>query len=181
MLFCTDFYILFSDERLSLAQRSLLPASIYAFPPIPHLGLFTLHTTYLTTPHFQFDELGSLLSSRFISLDLEGFVPTLDKKKQRASLSGSSSLLNSSEIRSMLSRSPLKAIEMGRTTSTGSEPIVADRTILLTRVPSMGAPMTTAALIPPPQPSFLFPSADPSVAAQPIPASGLAVHHLWKT
>jgi autophagy-related protein 13 len=180
----TNVYILFSDERLSPTQRSPLPTSTHTFPPVPHLlGSFTLHTTYLSTPHFQLDELESLLSSRFISLDLEGFVPTLDKNKQRDSLSGSSSLPNSSGIRSMLSRSPPKAVGMGRTTSAGGEPIVADLFILPTRVPSMGAPTTgTTALIPPPRPSFAFPSANPSTtsvaAAQPIPASGLPVHRL---
>jgi len=191
---CTDFYILFSDERLSPTQRSPLQTSTHTFPPVPHLlGSFTLQTTYLSTPHFQLDELESLLSSRFISLDLEGFVPTLDKNKQRDSLSGSSSLPNSSGIRSMLSRSPPKAIGMGRTTSAGSgigagpgvgadHPIVADRFILPTRLPSMGAPTTgTTALIPPPRPSFPFPSGNPSVAAaQPILGSGLAVHRLRK-
>jgi autophagy-related protein 13 len=83
----------------------------------------------------------------------------------------------------MLSRSPPKAVGMGRTTSAGGEPIVADLFILPTRVPSMGAPTTgTTALIPPPRPSFAFPSANPSTtsvaAAQPIPASGLPVHRL---
>ena len=181
---CTDFYILFSDELLFPTQRSPLSTSTHTFPPVPHLlGSFTLQTTYPSTPHFQLDELESLLSSRFISLDLEGFVPTLDKNKQRDSLSGSSSLPNSSGIGSMLSRSPPKAIGMGRTISAGGEPIVANRFILPTRVPSMGAPTTgTTALIPPPRPSFAFPSANPSTtsvaAAQPIPASGLAVHRL---
>jgi autophagy-related protein 13 len=85
----------------------------------------------------------------------------------------------------MLSRSPPKAVGMGRTTSAGGEPIVADLFILPTRVPSMGAPTTgTTALIPPPRPSFAFPSANPSTtsvaAAQPIPASGLAVHRLHR-
>lgn len=55
---CTDFYILFSDKRRSPTQRLPLTTSTHAFPPVPHLGSFILHTTYLTTLHFQLDETG---------------------------------------------------------------------------------------------------------------------------
>ncbi|KAF8635112.1 hypothetical protein AX15_000549 [Amanita polypyramis BW_CC] len=54
-----------------------LPTLTHTLPSIPHpLGSFTLSVTYLESPTFQLDDLESLLSSRFISLD-EGFVPTL--------------------------------------------------------------------------------------------------------
>jgi len=53
------------------------------------MGTLTLAITYLTSPNFQLDELESLLSSRFLSLD-EGpeFTPTLVKNHQRDSLPG---------------------------------------------------------------------------------------------
>ncbi|KIL54257.1 hypothetical protein M378DRAFT_857181, partial [Amanita muscaria Koide BX008] len=55
-----------------------LPTLTHVFPSIPHpLGSFTLSTTYLESPTFQLDDLESLLSSKFISLDEGGFVPTL--------------------------------------------------------------------------------------------------------
>uniref|UniRef100_A0A8H7XL66 Autophagy-related protein 13 n=1 Tax=Psilocybe cubensis TaxID=181762 RepID=A0A8H7XL66_PSICU len=186
-----DTRILGFDARLSPTYRTPLPTSTHNFHPVPHLfGTFNLSTTYLNTPNFQLDELESLLSSRFISLDLEGFIPTLDKNRQRDSMSGSS-LPTSSGIRSSVSRSPPRAI--GKTTSGGSgadSVSVAERFILPSRVSSMGAPslgMTassgTSALIPPPRP---FPSTNPSsntphaIPSQPIPASGLAVNRLRK-
>ncbi|KAF8273506.1 autophagy-related protein 13-domain-containing protein [Lactarius quietus] len=51
----------------------------HTFPSVPHpYGSITISVRYLTNPHFQLDELESLLSSRFFSLD-EGadFTPTL--------------------------------------------------------------------------------------------------------
>ncbi|KDR79468.1 hypothetical protein GALMADRAFT_243561 [Galerina marginata CBS 339.88] len=198
----TDRNILGFGARPSPTYRSPLGTSTHTFPTVAHLlGSFTLSTTYLTTPNFQLDELESLLSSRFISLDLEGFIPTLDKNRQRDSMSGSSSLPNSSGIRSVLSRSPPKAI--GRATSTGVGGVdsitVAEKFILPSRVPSVGASTLgttastgTSALIPPPRP---FPAMSPlspaststipssnlgSVAAQPIPGSGLAINRLRK-
>jgi autophagy-related protein 13 len=63
----------------------------HTFPSVPHpYGNITLSVRYLTNPHFQLDELESLLSSRFFSLD-EGadFTPTLVKNQQRDSLSSS--------------------------------------------------------------------------------------------
>lgn len=63
----------------------------HTFPSVPHpYGNITLSVRYLTNPHFQLDELESLLSSRFFSLD-EGdvFTPTLIKNQTRDSLSSS--------------------------------------------------------------------------------------------
>ena len=53
------------------------------------MGTLSLTAKYLTSPNFQLDELESLLSSRFLSLD-EGpdFTPTLVKNQQRDSMSG---------------------------------------------------------------------------------------------
>ncbi|KAF4609477.1 hypothetical protein D9613_012304 [Agrocybe pediades] len=166
----------------SSTHPSPLPTSTHAFPPVSHLlGTFTLSTTYLTTPDFQLDELESLLSSRFISLDLQGFIPTLDKNKQRDSITGSS-LPTSSGIRSVMSRSPPKAI--ARATSNDSAS-VAERFILPSRVasmtPSLGSTANagTSALIPPPRP---FPSMNPSTTSINVPqqASGLAINRLRK-
>jgi hypothetical protein len=64
-----------------------LTNEIYTFPSIPHpMGTLTVLTRYLTSVNFQLDELESLLSSRFLSLD-EGpeFTPTLSKNQQRDS------------------------------------------------------------------------------------------------
>ena len=56
----------------------------HTFSPLPHpLGSLTLSATYLSSPNFELDELESHLSSRFISLDLQGFVPTLSKHAVR--------------------------------------------------------------------------------------------------
>jgi autophagy-related protein 13 len=51
------------------------------------MGTLSLRATYLAQPHFRVDDLESLLSSRFLSLD-EGpeFTPTLIKNQQRDSL-----------------------------------------------------------------------------------------------
>ena len=102
----------------------------YSLAPTHSLPSRFIHITHYIPIHPQLptDELESLLSSRFISLDLEGFVSTLDKNKQRDSLSGSS---------------PPNVIGMGRTTSAGARgavvdnpnPIVADRFILLRELP----------------------------------------------
>ena len=73
------------------ANMASLPTASHTFPSVPHaLGSFTLSAQYLTTPHFQLDELESLLSSRFFSLE-EGteFMPTLVKNQQRDSISSS--------------------------------------------------------------------------------------------
>ena len=72
------------------------------------MGTLSLTATYLTQPHFRLDDLESLLSSRFLSLD-EGpeFTPTLIKKQQRElSTSPPASL----PLRTALPRSPPSAI-----------------------------------------------------------------------
>lgn len=77
----------------------------HTFPSVPHpYGSITLSVRYLTNPHFQLDELESLLSSRFFSLD-EGadFTPTLVKNQQRDSFSSSPGSL---PLRTSLPASP---------------------------------------------------------------------------
>lgn len=73
------------------------------------MGTLSLRATYLTQPHFRLDDLESLLSSRFLSLD-EGpeFTPTLIKNQQRDSLSTSPP--SSLPLRTALPRSPPSAI-----------------------------------------------------------------------
>lgn len=73
------------------------------------MGTLSLRTTYLTQPHFRLDDLESLLSSRFLSLD-EGpeFTPTLIKNQQRDSLSTSPP--GSLPLRTALPRSPPSTI-----------------------------------------------------------------------
>jgi autophagy-related protein 13 len=77
----------------------------HTFPSVPHpYGSITISVRYLTNPHFQLDELESLLSSRFFSLD-EGadFTPTLVKNQQRESFSSSPGSL---PLRTSLPASP---------------------------------------------------------------------------
>jgi len=73
------------------------------------MGTLSLRATYLTQPHFRLDDLESLLSSRFLSLD-EGpeFTPTLIKNQPRDSLSTSPP--GSLPLRTALPRSPPSAI-----------------------------------------------------------------------
>ena len=73
------------------AQAPPLVTESHTFPSVPHpYGNITLSVRYLTNPNFHLDELESLLSSRFFSLD-EGadFTPTLVRNQQRESLSSS--------------------------------------------------------------------------------------------
>ena len=77
----------------------------HTFPSVPHpYGSIAISVRYLTNPHFQLDELESLLSSRFFSLD-EGadFTPTLVKNQQRDSFSSSPGSL---PLRTSLPASP---------------------------------------------------------------------------
>ncbi|KIJ16059.1 hypothetical protein PAXINDRAFT_168678 [Paxillus involutus ATCC 200175] len=86
-----------------------LSCETHTFPPIPHpMGALSLTSQYLTSPNFQLDELESLLSSRFLSLD-EGpdFTPTLAKNQQRDSMSG---LPGSLPLRASLPKSPPSSI-----------------------------------------------------------------------
>ncbi|KAG6331042.1 hypothetical protein ID866_8048 [Astraeus odoratus] len=66
-----------------------LPYETHTFPSIPHpMGTLSLAARYLTSPNFQLDELESLLSSRFLSLDeASDFTPTLAKNQARDSMS----------------------------------------------------------------------------------------------
>ena len=68
------------------------------------MGTLSLRATYLTQSHFRIDDLESLLSSRFLSLD-EGpeFTPTLIKNQQREV---STSPPGSLPLRTALPRSP---------------------------------------------------------------------------
>lgn len=87
------------------AQAPPLVTESHTFPSVPHpYGSITLSVRYLTNPHFHLDELESLLSSRFFSLD-EGadFTPTLVKNQQRESLSSSPGSL---PLRTSLPASP---------------------------------------------------------------------------
>ncbi len=113
------------------AQAPPLVTESHAFPSVPHpYGNITLSVRYLTNPHFQLDELESLLSSRFFSLD-EGadFTPTLVKNQQRESLSSSPGSL---PLRTSLPASP--------PTSTS----LADRTARPPIQPSQTNPRTTS-------------------------------------
>jgi autophagy-related protein 13 len=87
------------------AQAPPLVTESHTFPSVPHpYGSITLAVRYLTNPLFHLDELESLLSSRFFSLD-EGadFTPTLVKNQQRESLSSSPGSL---PLRTSLPASP---------------------------------------------------------------------------
>jgi autophagy-related protein 13 len=93
-----------SDMSPAANAPPLLTES-HTFPSVPHpYANITISVRYLTNPHFQLDELESLLSSRFFSLD-EGadFTPTLVKNQQRDSLSSSPGSL---PLRTSLPASP---------------------------------------------------------------------------
>lgn len=88
----------------------LLPYETHLFPPIPHpMGTLSLYVKYLTSPSFQLDELESLLSSRFLSLD-EGsdFTPTLVKNQARESMFTHAA--PSGSLRTNQSKSPSSSI-----------------------------------------------------------------------
>ncbi|KAG6865295.1 hypothetical protein C0991_003680 [Blastosporella zonata] len=89
----------------------------YTFPPLPHpMGTLALSTTYLSSPTFQLDELESLLSSRFLSLDQRPFTPTLAKNTAASSSSSpprSPPRQPSSLPRSSLARQSITAATLG--------------------------------------------------------------------
>ncbi|KAG1828738.1 hypothetical protein EV424DRAFT_1536479 [Suillus variegatus] len=76
-----------SNEDTPPAPNAPPLQQIHLFPAIPYSSeTLSLAITYLSSPNFQLDELESLLSSRFLSLD-EGpdFTPTLAKNQQHDS------------------------------------------------------------------------------------------------
>ncbi|RDB16414.1 Autophagy-related protein 13 [Hypsizygus marmoreus] len=85
-------------DVLSLMNMSS-QSQTHVFPSVPHpMGSLALSATYLTSPTFQLDELESLLSSRFLSLDQRPFTPTLAKNHLRdSSLSSSPPRISSSQ------------------------------------------------------------------------------------
>ncbi|KAJ3989234.1 autophagy-related protein 13-domain-containing protein [Lentinula detonsa] len=107
------------DESIVMRfdSPSALPTSTHTFPPIQHpMGTLNLTTTYITSPNFKIDDMESLLSLRFISMDTGGtkgmeFTPTLVKNQQRDSLlsSAGGSLSTRSRLTS-LPRSPPRDI-----------------------------------------------------------------------
>lgn len=102
----TGFYI--NTGRPPNRHSPALPYSTQTFPRVPHpVGHFTLTTTYLTQPNFRLDELESLLSSGLLSLDNGGpggdFVPTLERNRQRDSITSSPGSL---AVRTSLPASP---------------------------------------------------------------------------
>lgn len=176
-----------------------LPTQIHVFAPIPHLlGTFSLRSEYLAAPHFfQIDEREALLSSGFLSSDRDTdgrteFVPTLERHKQRDSISGSN-------LNVPVPSSPPRAIGLGRASSTGSavknaasersNNSLAERFLLPSRVASVGigpsASTGSSALIPPPRPFPMIGGGNPiatnttitsNTNIHTIPASGLANH-----
>ncbi|KAI6040787.1 autophagy-related protein 13-domain-containing protein [Pisolithus marmoratus] len=98
----------FDDPPAS--NSSPLPYETHTFPSIPHpMGMLSLSAKYLTSPNFQLDELESLLSSRFLSLDeASDFTPTLAKNQARDSMSGLAG--PSTSLRTSLPKSPPSSI-----------------------------------------------------------------------
>ncbi|TFK80497.1 hypothetical protein K466DRAFT_503784 [Polyporus arcularius HHB13444] len=98
-----------SFDTMPSTLASVLQKERHSLPPITHpTGDLSMAVTYLTSPNFQLDDLESLLSSRFLSLE-EGpdFTPTLVKNQQRDSISGSPGSL---PLRTSLPRSPPRSI-----------------------------------------------------------------------
>jgi autophagy-related protein 13 len=142
------------DADLAPAPNSPpLPTDTHVFPAIPHpMGTLSLSTRYLTSPNFQLDELESLLSSRFLSLDGgPEFTPTLAKNQQRDSMSASPGSL---PIRTALPRSPpssiadkfvLPAAHIRTTSLPGSVPSTRSIAPPISRVPSTGPSTSSVA------------------------------------
>ncbi|KAG5637409.1 hypothetical protein H0H81_004667 [Sphagnurus paluster] len=111
-------------DVLSLANSD---SQTHTFPPVPHpMGSLALSATYLSSPTFQLDELESLLSSRFFSLDQRPFTPTLAKNQLRSSASSTSASASASPP-----RSPPRAIRTSLSSTSGTTgiplPLPADR------------------------------------------------------
>ncbi|KAF6743482.1 autophagy-related protein 13-domain-containing protein [Ephemerocybe angulata] len=130
--------ILTFDVPPSPSLSTPFATQTHVFSKVPHpLGTLALTVRYLSTPEFQLEELESVLSSRFISQDLdagEGFVPTLTKNHQRDSSIAS---LSSTTNTNTNTRSPPKNI-IARSVSTGPGDgvNVAERFILPARTAS---------------------------------------------
>ncbi|KAG7095008.1 hypothetical protein E1B28_005802 [Marasmius oreades] len=129
-----------------------LSTSAHSFPSVPlPMGTLTLTSTYLSTPNFKVDELESLLSSNFMSLDVgPEFTPTLVKNQQRDSLlSTHEGSPGSLPMRTSLPLSPPREISRptSRLPSTSSRPAsqlspedadaIADRFVLPTQTAQM--------------------------------------------
>ncbi|KAK7062709.1 autophagy protein 13 [Paramarasmius palmivorus] len=116
------------------------------------MGSLNLTATYLSTPNFRLDELESLLSSRFMSMDTgPEFTPTLVKNQQRDSLlSTHEGSPGSLPLRTSLPLSPPRDIVRpnSRLPSNSSRPIsratpedaesIAERFVLPSRTASTG-------------------------------------------
>ncbi|KAI6169935.1 hypothetical protein EDD17DRAFT_41625 [Pisolithus thermaeus] len=100
----TDLAFLLDDPPAS--NTSPLPYEKHTFPSIPHpMGMLSLSAKYLSSPNFQLDELESLHSSRFLSLDEESdFTPTLAMNQARDSMSALAG--PSTSLRTSLPKSP---------------------------------------------------------------------------
>jgi len=80
----------FNEDTPPAPNAPPLQHQTHLFPAISHpSGTLSLAITYLSSPNFQLDELESILSSHFFSLD-EGpeFTPTIVKNQQHDSLTG---------------------------------------------------------------------------------------------
>ncbi|KAF8652150.1 hypothetical protein AX16_004536 [Volvariella volvacea WC 439] len=115
----------------------------HAFAAVPHpLGTLSLTGAYLTDPNFQLDELESLLSDRFLTLD-EGldFVPTLMKNQSLRSSgvpTGTSPGTRSGAGPGVLSTSPRQFPPSAQRSKSKSPPeSIADRFILRSRTSSI--------------------------------------------
>ncbi|TFK23887.1 hypothetical protein FA15DRAFT_705075 [Coprinopsis marcescibilis] len=155
------------DTPLSASVLSTpLSTQTHTFSPVPHpLGSLTLSARYLEAPNFQLEELESVLSSKFISQDLDGggdFVPTLTKNHQRDSSIGSSN----SNSNSVMQRSPPKRADEGTS--------IADRFIL----PPVRATPSTGRTIP--QPPRQLASGDFAGSIHNQSPSGLAISRIRK-
>ncbi|KAE9399269.1 hypothetical protein BT96DRAFT_939518 [Gymnopus androsaceus JB14] len=138
------------DETSVMRFDSLLalPTSTYNFQPIMHpMGTLTVSSTYLTTPNFRLDELESLLSSRFMSMDTAKgieFTPTLVKNQQRDSMlssagrsTGTTASLPRSPPRDILRPNPsIPPYAFSHSRSTSDTDSIAERFVLPSRTAS---------------------------------------------
>ncbi|KAI6100325.1 autophagy-related protein 13-domain-containing protein [Pisolithus sp. B1] len=136
----------FDDPPAS--NTSPLPYEKHTFPSIPHpMGMLSLSAKYLTSPNFQLDELESLLSSRFLSLDeASDFTPTLAKNQARDSMSALAG--PSTSLRTSLPRSPPSSIAGQFILPPPGHPGTHVRTQSLSSVPGSQSPKTGHVALP---------------------------------
>ncbi|KAG6908195.1 hypothetical protein DXG01_005784 [Tephrocybe rancida] len=149
----------------------------HTFPPLPHpMGTLALSTTYLASPTFQLDELESLLSSRFLSLDQRPFTPTLAKNSANSSSSSpprSPPRQTSSLPRSSLGKQSITAATLGTPPPTRAQALRQLDSSNSSLSPSNSFYTPAAGQDPQTRPRYPFPFKSNTVSSTAFPTSSL--------